>query len=99
MYERTHERAFGTFVSTFDLALRGLLARLPRAFGTWVRLRLPPGRAPVAGRHGRGPNPGKPAERQTLELALNLLRDLAAELLGGPDAEARCQAASGETAP
>lgn len=26
MYERTHERAFGTFAAPFDLALRGLLA-------------------------------------------------------------------------
>lgn len=64
MYERTHKRAFGTFVSTFDLALRSLLARLPRAFGTWVRLRLPPGQAPVAGRHDRGPNPGKPSKTE-----------------------------------
>ena len=45
------------------------------------------------------PNPGKPAEKQTLELALHLLRNLAAELLDGPDAEAHCQAASGEAAP
>ena len=99
MHERAHKRAFGTFASTVDLALRGLLARLPRAFGTWVRLRLPPGQAPVAGRHDRGPNPGKPAEKQTLELALHLLRDFAAKLLSCPNAETCRKAASGEAAP
>ena len=100
MYERTHKRAFGTFASTFDLALRGLLARLPRAFGTWVRLRyLRRGQHPAQAGLSGAPSPGKPAERQTLELALHLLRDLTAELLGGPDAEARYQTASGETAP
>ncbi len=72
--------------------------RAPSARGSGCAI-LRRGRRPAQAGLSGAPSPGKPAERQTLELALHLLRDLAAELLGGPDAEARCQAASGETAP
>lgn len=100
MYEHAHKRAFGTFASTFDLALRGLLARLPRAFGTWVRLRyLRRGRHPAQAGLSGAPSPGKPAEKQTLELALHLLRGFATKLLSCPNAETCRKAASGEAAP
>ena len=43
-----------------DLALRGLLARLPRAFGTWVRLRRSRGLRPAFGRSVPSNRKGRP---------------------------------------